>query len=182
MEYFIYQTLIGTIPFSGLSRVSRVYTQRIQEYLIKSAREAKIYTSWQNPYVPYEEALTNFTDEILNQVDQKSNPFLNDLFAFHKLVSHYGLLNSLSQVLLKLTCPGVPDFYQGSELWDLRLVDPDNRAPVDYTCRIHLLEDIQSKQKQDHIALLKELLEKPADGRVKLFLTHQLLKLRNKET
>ena len=181
MEYFIYQTLIGTIPFSGLSGVSRVYTQRIQEYLIKSAREAKIYTSWQNPYVPYEEALTNFTDEILNQVDQKSNPFLNDLFAFHKLVSHYGLLNSLSQVLLKLTCPGVPDFYQGSELWDLRLVDPDNRAPVDYTCRIHLLEDIQSKQKQDHIALLKELLEKPADGRVKLFLTHQLLKLRNKE-
>jgi (1->4)-alpha-D-glucan 1-alpha-D-glucosylmutase len=117
--------------------------------------------------------LTHFTGEILEHQQKKDNLFLHELLVFHKAVSHYGLLNSLSQVLLKLTCPGVPDFYQGSELWDLRLVDPDNRAPVDYTCRIHFLEDIQLKQKQDHMTLLKELLEKPADGRIKLFLTHQ---------
>ncbi|MFW6149520.1 MAG: malto-oligosyltrehalose synthase, partial [Atribacterota bacterium] len=181
MEYFIYQTLIGTFPFSGLSGVNRVYQERIQQYLLKSAREAKTYTSWLNPYKPYEEALIDFTNELLKQGDQKNNQFLNDLFAFQKTISHYGMLNSLSQILLKLTCPGVPDFYQGSELWDFRLVDPDNRRPVDYKCRIHYLEDIQIKKRDTIVVLLEELLAKPADGRIKLFIIHQLLQLRKKE-
>ena len=181
MEYFLYQTLIGTLPFSGLPGVNQVYIERIQKNLVKSAREAKKYTSWLNPYLPYEEALINFTAEILEDDKKTDNHFLHDLLDFHKFVSHYGLINSLSQVLLKLTCPGVPDIYQGSELWDLRLVDPDNRGPVDYTRRSCYLDDIQQKKKGDLKVLLKKLLEKPADGKIKLFLIHQLLRLRNKE-
>ena len=182
MEYFLYQTLLGTLPFQGrLSGINQAYRQRIQEYLIKAAREAKIYTSWLNPYQPYEDSLTHFIGEILTYHPKRGNPFLDDLLSFQAFISGYGVLNSLAQLLLKLTCPGVPDFYQGAELWDLRLVDPDNRRPVDYSRRINLLRDILDQQKRDHKTLLKEFLENPADGKVKLFFTYQLLKLRNQE-
>jgi (1->4)-alpha-D-glucan 1-alpha-D-glucosylmutase len=179
MEYFIYQTLIGTFPFSGTIAINENYIERIQKYLIKAAREAKIYTSWLNPYQPYETILTSFVADILKK---KNNPFLNDLSDFQKYISHYGVLNSLSQVVLKLTCPGIPDFYQGSELWDFRLVDPDNRQPVNYDCRIKLLQDIKASiQNNENFYFLKELLHNPGDGKIKLFLIYQLLQIRNKE-
>lgn len=179
MEYFIYQTLLGTLPFSGFSGIHLSYIERIQEYSIKSAREAKTFTSWLNPYMPYEKALKYFIADILGHRANKKNEFLNDLLEFHGTISFYGILNSLSQISLKLTCPGVPDFYQGSELWDFRLVDPDNRGPVDYHCRIDFLEEMQKKQ--GHKSLLSTLLANPAEGKVKLYLISQLLALRNKE-
>jgi (1->4)-alpha-D-glucan 1-alpha-D-glucosylmutase len=179
MEYFLYQTLIGTFPFSGTIAINENYIERIQKYLIKAARETKFYTSWLNPYQPYETILTSFVTDILKK---KNNPFLNDLSDFQKYISHYGVLNSLSQVVLKLTCPGIPDFYQGSELWDFRLVDPDNRQPVNYDCRIKLLQDIKASiQNNENFYFLKELLHNPGDGKIKLFLIYQLLQIRNKE-
>jgi (1->4)-alpha-D-glucan 1-alpha-D-glucosylmutase len=180
MEYFLYQTLIGTLPFSGLIGINEAYIERIQNYLIKAAREAKIYTSWLNPYQPYETILTSFVADILKK---ENNTFLNDLCDFQKYISYYGLLNSLSQVVLKLTCPGIPDFYQGSELWDFRLVDPDNRQPVNYDHRIKLLQNIRTsiENNENYIYFLKELMHNPEDGRIKLFLIYQLLKLRNKK-
>jgi len=181
MEYFLYQTLIGTFPFSGLIGINGSYIKRIQQYMIKSAREAKIYTSWLSPYQRYETILTSFVVDILKK---KNNTFLNDLYDFQRYISYYGLLNSLSQVVLKLTCPGIPDFYQGSELWDLRLVDPDNRRPVDYNYRINSLQDIKTsvKNPKNTINILKELLSKPENGKIKLFIIYQLLQLRNRES
>jgi len=183
MEYFLYQTLIGTLPFAGLTEINHDYIKRIQQYLLKSAREAKIYTSWINPYEPYEEILTAFTANILQSSKNKDNLFLSDLLDFHQYISFYGLLNSLSQLALKLTCPGIPDFYQGSELWDLRLVDPDNRRPVDYNMRINFLQDIKTSMQNSNntINLLKELLSKPENGKIKLFMIDRLLQLRNRE-
>jgi (1->4)-alpha-D-glucan 1-alpha-D-glucosylmutase len=180
MEYFLYQTLIGTFPFPGTNAINDSYIERIQKYLVKSAREAKIYTSWLNPYQPYETILTSFVANILKK---GNSPFLNDLCDFQKYISHYGLLNSLSQVVLKMTCPGIPDFYQGSELWDFRLVDPDNRQPVNYAYRIKLLQDIRTsiQNNENYLYFLKELLHNPGDGKIKLFLINQLLQIRNKE-
>jgi len=180
MEYFFYQTLIGTLPFSGLKGINKTYVERIQKYLLKSAREAKIFTSWLNPFQPYETMLNSFTKEVL---EKNNNFFLSDLCDFHKYTSHYGLLNSLSQTVLKLTCPGVPDFYQGAELWDFRLVDPDNRQAVNYNYRIKLLQEIITtmQNNEDYSNMLKEFLNNPEDGKIKLFLIYQLLKLRNRE-
>ncbi|MFW6148766.1 MAG: malto-oligosyltrehalose synthase [Atribacterota bacterium] len=181
MEYFLYQTLIGTFPFSGLIGINGIYIKRIQQYMIKSAREAKIYTNWLNPYQTYETILTSFVVDILKN---KNNTFLNDVYDFQRFISYYGLLNSLSQVVLKFTCPGIPDFYQGSELWDLRLVDPDNRRPVDYNYRINSLQDIKTsvRNSKNTINLLRELLSKPENGKIKLFIIYQLLQLRNRES
>jgi len=183
MENFLYQTLIGTLPFAGLTGINDGYLKRIQQYLLKSAREAKIYTSWINPYKPYEEILTAFTANILESSKNRDNLFLSDLLDFHQYISFYGLLNSLSQLALKLTCPGIPDFYQGSELWDLRLVDPDNRRPIDYNDRINMLQEIKTsiQNAKNNIYLLKEFLSKPENGKIKLFIIYQLLQLRNRE-
>lgn len=180
MEYFFYQTLIGTLPFSGLKGINENYIERIQKYLLKAAREAKVFTSWLNPFQPYETILNSFTKEVL---EKNNNFFLSDLCDFQKHISHYGLLNSLSQTVLKLTCPGVPDFYQGAELWDFRLVDPDNRQAVNYNYRIKLLQEIITtmQNNEDYSNMLKDFLNNPEDGKIKLFLIYQLLKLRNRE-
>jgi (1->4)-alpha-D-glucan 1-alpha-D-glucosylmutase len=99
---------------------------------------------------------------------------------FQKLVAEYGIFNSLSQTLLKSTSPGVPDFYQGTELWDLSMVDPDNRRPVDFEQRLGFLKDIKEKAQKDVLKLIDELLASSEDGRVKLFLTTKILEARNK--
>ncbi|HVE16211.1 MAG TPA: hypothetical protein VNB29_05715, partial [Chthoniobacterales bacterium] len=124
-EYLLYQTLIGAWPIS---------TERAWEYLLKACREAKIRTTWHEPNVGYEEGLKEFTEAIL-----ESKEFVDDLKAFVEPLVRPGQINSLAQTLIKLTAPGTPDFYQGSELWDLSLVDPDNRRPVDFDLRRKLL-------------------------------------------
>jgi (1->4)-alpha-D-glucan 1-alpha-D-glucosylmutase len=110
-----------------------VYRDRVQTYMTKAVREAKVESSWINVNGAYEAALSGFIDALLAKMD--GNLFLQDFLPFQRRVAWLGMLNSLSQTLIKLTSPGVPDIYQGNELWDFSLVDPDNRRPVDYEHR-----------------------------------------------
>lgn len=171
-EYLIYQTLIGTWPLEDMSlEAHRIYISRIQKYMEKAVKEAKVYSSWIKPNEHHDQGVQQFIEKILSLQD--TNPFLKDLKAFVAKISFLGLLNSLSQVILKLSVPGVPDIYQGNEIWDFSLVDPDNRRPVDYSLRKQLLESLQSSSLQDY-------LQNPHDGRIKLFITQKTLRLRQK--
>jgi (1->4)-alpha-D-glucan 1-alpha-D-glucosylmutase len=177
-EYFFYQTLIGAFPFDDMDSSFKdcprgTLRERIKDYVIKAVREAKVHTAWLRPDNTYEEGYLTFVDRVLS-----SNEFLEAFRPFQKKVAQYSIYNSLSQVLLKYTSPGVPDLYQGCELWDLSLVDPDNRRPVDYEMRRAFLQDIQAKANSDLLGLIKTLLASKEDGKIKLFLTHQLLKAR----
>jgi (1->4)-alpha-D-glucan 1-alpha-D-glucosylmutase len=143
-EYLLYQTLIGTWPCHGANRSERnQFVDRIQNYMLKATREAKVHTSWISPNEPYEHAVRTFIAKLL--AEHPKNSFLADFEPFARRVADCGLWNSLAQTLLKVTCPGVPDIYQGSELLDLRLVDPDNRMPVDYKTRTNLLRSMQTR-------------------------------------
>ncbi|CAN5723058.1 malto-oligosyltrehalose synthase [soil metagenome] len=169
-EYLIYQTLLGTWPVdSVLEESTPPYTERIQQYMLKAMKEAKVNSSWTEPFEEWEKAVTEFAAAILDQA--KSGAFLADLATLAEEVARLGALNSLSQTVMKCTLPGVPDFYQGSELWDLCLVDPDNRRPVDYTWRKQVLSEIQ----EAHPA---ELMEDWKSGRIKLFVIQRLLSFR----
>jgi (1->4)-alpha-D-glucan 1-alpha-D-glucosylmutase len=170
-EYFFYQTLIGAFP-SKLGEHSE-FTERMQQYAIKAVREAKVHSTWLRPNPEYEDGYTAFIKAVL-----EDSEFLQTFRPFQQRVSIYGIYNSLSQVLLKVASPGVPDFYQGNELWDLNLVDPDNRRPVDYAHRISLLDEVSTSTSTDPLGLIAALLKAPEDGRVKLFLTTQLLQAR----
>lgn len=173
-EYFLYQTLIGSYPFSEDEHPE--FVSRIKDYIRKAVREAKIHTAWLKPDTDYEETFVSFIDEILRE----GSPFLNEFLPFQKKISWYGVFNSLSQLLIKMTSPGVPDFYQGTELWDLSLVDPDNRRPVDFETRKTMLDEIKDRSGQGLGGLIKEALAAPADGRVKMLLTFMGLKARNR--
>ena len=151
------------------------FPARIKEYVVKAVREAKVHTDWLKPDTEYEEAYTAFAEKLLDSVAE--NPFLKSFIPFQRKVEHFGALNSLSQTLLKITAPGVPDFYQGSELWDLRLVDPDNRGPIDFEKRRSLLRSLIGAVKSPP-DLLGELLEQKKDGRIKLFLIMRALQFR----
>ncbi|NJM56899.1 MAG: malto-oligosyltrehalose synthase [Synechococcales cyanobacterium RU_4_20] len=176
-EYFFYQTLVGIYPFESSEAGDRQnLLDRIKDYLIKAIREAKVHTAWLKPDAEYEAGFLQFADRVLD--DRPDNPFLQSFLPFVRKIQHHGALNSLSQTLLKFTVPGVPDIYQGTELWDLSLVDPDNRRPVDYAFRFQLLQDLQEQEQADAQALWAELLQNYADGRIKLFLTHKLLQAR----
>src|SRR4030042_3296118 len=111
--------------------------------MLKAIREAKVNTSWISPNLVYEEGLLKFVDAILSS--SHGNPFTGDFETFQKKISYFGTFNSLSQILLKMTCPGIPDFYQGMEIWDFSLVDPDNRRPVDYSLRVNMLRQLKEK-------------------------------------
>jgi (1->4)-alpha-D-glucan 1-alpha-D-glucosylmutase len=142
-EYQLYQTMIGAWPFHAPDDDEyKNFSDRIQAYMAKALKEGKIHTSWVNPNYAYDQAVRDFIERIL--VRSSSNPFLADFLPFQREIAQYGVYNSLSQVLLKITSPGIPDFYQGTELWDFSLVDPDNRRPVDYAKRTGLLADFQS--------------------------------------
>jgi (1->4)-alpha-D-glucan 1-alpha-D-glucosylmutase len=170
-EYLLYQTLLGAWPLEPMDDAALdALRERIQAYMQKAAREAKAHTSWVNPYAPYEAALERFVDGLLGRVE--GNRFLQDFEPLARRVAHHGCVNSLAQTLVKLTSPGVPDFYQGTELWQLALVDPDNRRPVDYALREHLLRALG--EDADPAALLAAW----RDGRVKLWLTARVLALR----
>lgn len=152
---------------------------RLQRYMEKASREAKLSTSWISPNAAYDEALKSFVAEVL---DSKNSRFLADFVAFHETVCDSGLFNSLSQTTLKLTAPGFPDIYQGQELWDFSLVDPDNRRPVDYAKRKWLIEEVvnRGREAESRLALCRELAGNPRDERFKLFVTTTLLNLRKR--
>lgn len=171
-EIFLYQTLLGAWPLD--SQEMPDFEQRLQAYVIKATREAMVNTRWTRPNRGHERALVEFVGAILKP--GPSNRFLDDFLKFQRPVAYYGMLNGLAQVLLKTTCPGVPDFYQGSELWDLRLVDPDNRSRVNFARRIVLLDAIRNA---GHDAdLLREMLENWHDGRIKLYVIWKTLNFR----
>lgn len=170
-EYFLYQNLVGAFPFEPYDH--QEFIQRIKDYVIKSVREAKVHTAWLRPDTEYEENFETFVEKLL--APGEDNEFLPSLRSFQAKIAFYGILNSLSQTLLKLTSPGVPDIYQGTEMWDLSLVDPDNRRPVDYHHRLHELEQFQEWRDRDLPGLLENLLTYATDGRIKLYLTSQVL-------
>lgn len=173
-EVFLYQTLVGAWPL-GENEIPS-FTKRLKKYVIKATREANVHTRWTIPNVQHERALIRFAEAILKPDGR--NPFLKDFLPFQERVAYGGMLNGLSQVLLKMTCPGVPDFYQGSELWDLRLVDPDNRRPVDFKIRLRLLEKIKERRQQGSLNLARDLTEHWKDGRIKLYLIARTLSFR----
>jgi (1->4)-alpha-D-glucan 1-alpha-D-glucosylmutase len=175
-EYFLYQSIVGAFPFDETELDD--FQNRMKEYIVKAVREAKVHTAWIKPDENYEGAFTSFVESILTQ----GSEFLNDLKPFQKKINHYGVLNSLSQTIIKLLTPGVPDIYQGSELWNLSMVDPDNRRPVDYDLRDKMLGEIKSIKMNEKIPHLKKMLENPSNGMIKLFFTYELLKERNRNT
>jgi (1->4)-alpha-D-glucan 1-alpha-D-glucosylmutase len=172
-EYMLYQALIGAWPAQPppLIAPGKTFVERMQAYAVKAAREGKEETSWINADQAYESALTRFVARLLDAGE--SAAFLQDFSAFAQRASLIGALSSLSQLVLKATLPGVPDFYQGTELWDLALVDPDNRRPVDFAARRGALEQLGAGA--DWATLAAQW----TDGRIKLALTHRLLALRH---
>jgi (1->4)-alpha-D-glucan 1-alpha-D-glucosylmutase len=177
-EYFLYQTLIGALPFD--QKEYPAFTERLTQYAVKAVREAKVHTAWLKPDNDYEEAFLSFIEHILRSIEE--NQFLAAFMPFQRKVAFYGMLNSLSQTIIKLTAPGVPDLYQGTELWDLNLVDPDNRRPVDFGMRISFLREIQAKARSSALELISELRTTEHDGRIKLFLIYMVLKARKENT
>ncbi len=168
-ELVLYQTLVGAWPAAGSP--GRGFAQRIQDAMHKAAREAKRRTSWRNPDADYERALRTFVGRVLAH-----RRFLDELRRFVDEIAPAGALYALGQVVLKVAAPGIPDFYQGTEGWHHRLVDPDNRAPVDFAERERLLADLDARA--DSPALIEELLETWRDGRIKLYVTKQSLRVR----
>jgi (1->4)-alpha-D-glucan 1-alpha-D-glucosylmutase len=179
-EYLFYQTLLGAWPLEPYSPEEyTTFVERIQAYTLKVLREAKVHTSWINPNPAYEEAVQHYIARVLNT--QTQGAFLDDFLMFQRRLSHYGLFNSLAQTLLKITTPGVPDTYQGTELWDLSLVDPDNRRAVDYKRRYDMLRTLRERLAtagEDRRALVQELLTHKEDGRLKLYVTTLALNYR----
>jgi (1->4)-alpha-D-glucan 1-alpha-D-glucosylmutase len=164
-EYLFYQTLLGAWPTTG---ADDELTARLDQFMLKALKEAKVHTSWITPNTAYEDAVRQWVHAVLDT--SEPNPFLVDFLELQHKVAFFGIFNSLSQTLLKLGSPGVADVYQGNELWDLSLVDPDNRRPVDYELRARYLAELREQP--------DGLLVHRADGRIKLWLTHRLLCLR----
>jgi (1->4)-alpha-D-glucan 1-alpha-D-glucosylmutase len=179
-EFLLYQTLIGTWPLDPLDPAERdLYRERIQNYMLKATREAKVNTSWVSPNEDYERATREFVGAILDS--SRRNPFLADFEPFAQRISELGLWNSLSQTVLKLASAGVPDLYQGTEVWDFSLVDPDNRRPIDYERRRDLLRSLETRFAESPDALgglARELVASPRDGRIKLFVIWRMLNFR----
>jgi (1->4)-alpha-D-glucan 1-alpha-D-glucosylmutase len=165
-EYMLYQALLGAWP-SG--HYDETFLERMQAYALKAAREGKQETSWLNPHEAYEAGLRDFIARILDR--SVSAEFLNSLDTLARRTALLGALNSLSQLTLKATVPGVPDFYQGTEFWDLSLVDPDNRRPVDFAERRAALASAETPD-------WKSLVKNWSNGHLKLAWTRHLLKIR----
>ncbi|RYF32579.1 MAG: malto-oligosyltrehalose synthase, partial [Comamonadaceae bacterium] len=176
-QYLLYQTVLGTLPAGGLdAKTHEDYVGRIERYALKAARESKAHTSWVVPNPAYEAALTGFVQRLLRQ--DADAPFLADVQALGATLAWYGALNSLSMTLLKYCSPGVPDLYQGNELMDLSLVDPDNRRPVDYALRSRWLDELDAMADEPGLPEAVEALAALQDGRAKLWLTRRLLGVR----
>ena len=173
-EYLMYQTLLGVWPAEWTGRPPEPgaaldrFRERLSGYMVKALREAKTVSSWARPNEPFEKACIEFLTTLVDPAE--SAAFLDDFLPFQAIVARFGMLNSLTQVTMKLTCPGVPDIYQGCEKWDLSLVDPDYRRPVDFEDRRSGLNGADNDW--------PTLLERWTDGKVKLALTQRLLRLR----
>jgi (1->4)-alpha-D-glucan 1-alpha-D-glucosylmutase len=181
-EYLIYQTLLGVWPLHdpGAAELDRL-RERVNAYLQKAVREAKANSSWLNPNLEYEKVLANFVDGLF--AGNGRNYFLQDFLPFQRRIARCGMLNSLSQTLIKLASPGVPDIYQGNELWDFSLVDPDNRRDVDFELRQAMLRDLQASLQwsaERRAAWARGLAERMEDGRIKLYLTWRCLQCRQR--
>ncbi|OGI01911.1 MAG: malto-oligosyltrehalose synthase [Candidatus Melainabacteria bacterium GWF2_37_15] len=167
-EYLFYQTLLGIWPCETPNEAEKeVLITRLEDYMLKAIREAKAHTSWVNINTPYEDAIKGYIRKVLTSPE--NHPFWKEFLPFHKDVAHVGFLNSLFQCALKLTCPGVPDIYQGSELYKFTLVDPDNRKPVDYN---YLRQKLNEVKANDLYPL--------ESGKMKMFLTSSILNFRQK--
>lgn len=179
-EYLLYQTLLGTWPVGEADdAASSTYRERIEEYLVKATRESRRRTSWANVNEAYENALRQFIRLCLERRD--GNPFPAEVAALARRMARFGFLNSLAQTLCKITAPGVPDIYQGTEIWDWSLVDPDNRRPVDYVKRRRLLDEVKSWGAGSADSLperLHQALDTLDDGRCKLYLIATALEFR----
>jgi len=179
-EYLLYQTLVGAWPTgNGADNPSEHFTKRIREYMLKAVREAKEKTSWANQNKEYEDAVTKFVDGVLG-----SQEFRNDFIPFQRKISHFGKLNSLSQTLIKLTVPGVPDTYQGNEMWEFNLVDPDNRRVVDYEMRRRVLtefKEVCDDGCDQQTTFARQLAANMNDGRIKAYLVWKILNLRKRQ-
>jgi (1->4)-alpha-D-glucan 1-alpha-D-glucosylmutase len=171
-EYLLYQTLLGAWPTGPLDEPRRAdFVERMQAYMHKALREAKIHVSWINPRPQYDDAVRRFIANALDPV--ASREFLEDFGAFQARIAEMGVRNSLAQTVLRLAAPGVPELYQGAELWELHLVDPDNRRPVDFGRREALLGELRAHIEAaagDLARLARALFEERHDGRVKLYL------------
>jgi (1->4)-alpha-D-glucan 1-alpha-D-glucosylmutase len=179
-EYLIYQTLVGTWPMiprgaAAGSEAGQEYVERIVHYIEKALHEAKLHSSWLNPDQAYDTAVANFVRAILAD---RNSPFINDLDAFVRSIADAGFLNSLAQTLVKICAPGVPDFYQGVELWDFNLVDPDNRRPVDFPRRREALSRLAVRSKDDLAGLAGELVANWPGDELKLFVIWRALHCR----
>lgn len=168
-QYLIYQTLVGAHPMPGED--DNNFAKRLEEYLQKALREAKAETTWAEPNEAYEKSVADFAKKLL----KSDSPFFADFQDYLTSINDFGIINSLSQVLLKFACPGVPDVYQGTELWDFSLVDPDNRRAFDYKKRENWLAEFEDYETE---RLVEKLWETRSSGQIKLWLTHALYNLR----
>jgi (1->4)-alpha-D-glucan 1-alpha-D-glucosylmutase len=182
-EYFLYQMLLGSWPAELLDQehcrgeALQAFAARVRQTMLKSMREARVYTSWAFPNAAYEEAMSAFIDGGL--LGGRSSSFLGAFLPFAQRLAVAGVHNSLLQTVIKLTAPGVPDLYNGADLWDLSMVDPDNRRPVDYARRARQLQDIDAALRAgDHAGLMRQLLREWRDGGIKLALIALLLRHR----
>jgi len=178
-EYLLYQLLVGSWPVELLENPDAAglaaYGERIRTTLEKSMREGKLHSNWSLPDTSYEKAMQSFARDAL---DPRRTGFLSSFLPFVQRVARLGMRNSLIQAVLKLTVPGTPDIYQGCEMWDLSLVDPDNRRPVDYELRERVRDSLEPSLQSDPAATLHDLLVDWRDGRIKLAIVTMLLRLR----
>jgi (1->4)-alpha-D-glucan 1-alpha-D-glucosylmutase len=164
--------LIGAWP--GSQANSDNFMARLKDYLIKAVREAKVHTEWLKPDLAYEVAYMRFVEAIM----APESEFFAELKSWSDRLTSCAIVNALARTVLKVAAPGVPDFYQGTELWDLSFVDPDNRRPVDFAARRPLLAEITRAQSEDRAALLARLLGTPEDGAIKVYVIYKALELR----
>ncbi len=173
-EYMLYQSLVGSVPFAGAGEDE--FIERAKRYFIKAIRESKRNSNWFEPDSDYERGAGEFVEKIFGV--EGFGGFGEDFVEFMQVVFDAGMLNSLSQVLLKMVCPGFCDFYLGSELWNFSFVDPDNRRSVDFEKLGRYLDESIKKAREDRKSLLGDLIENRRDGRIKQFLIWSVLNAR----